>query len=350
MAKQTKSDTLSVFNRLKSEVLAGKFAPIYLLMGEEPYYVDLMCDCIQEHALAPHERDFNQTIVYGNEIATDDLAALCYRYPMMAERQLVIVREAQQLKKIEDLEPYVLNPAETTVLVLAFSGKNVDKRTRFAKTLVAHAQVLESKRVDERSLPQWIEECAQGLGKRIDPDAAMLLGEYAGNDLRKLALQMEKLVRSMEPDQLRITSEVVEKNTGVSREFNSIELADALGKGDAQRAFRIAHYLTEASKVVLPPILGYLIYFYYRLELIQAIYSRGNCSFEEAANQAGVRYAAPFKTAARRCSLPQTCQILQLIRDMDYKSKSNLRGEATDADLLRELVSRILSICASPLQ
>lgn len=342
MAKLTKSDTLSVFNHLKQEVEAGRFAPIYLLMGEEPYYVDLLCDCIQEHALLPHERDFNQTIVYGNEVTAEQIMAISNRYPMMAERQLVIVREAQQLKKIEELEPYVLRPSETTVLVLAFSGKNIDKRTKFGKTLVAHAQVLESAKVSEWNLPQWIERYAESLGKRIDPDAALLLGEYAGNDLRKLALEMEKFVRSMEPDEVRITTQVVEKNTGVSREFNPIELGDALAKGEAERAFRIAHYLTEASKVTLPPVIGYLFYFFYRLELIQVLREQRRCSIEEAAAEAGIRYAKPFMPAARRYSLAKCCRILLLIRDLDAKSKSNLRGEATDADLLLELISKIL--------
>lgn len=342
MAKQAKVDTLSVFNRLKADVLAGKFAPIYLLMGEESYYVDRLCDLIQEHALQPYERDFNQTIVYGNETTALNIEALCNRFPMMAERQLVLVREAQQLKKIEDLEPYVMSPCPTTVLVLAFSGKSVDKRSRFSKVLVAHSEVLESNKVSEWNLPQWIDQYATSLGKRMDPKAAMMLADYAGNDLRKLALEMDKYTRAMQPEEVLITEEIVEKNTGVSREFNPIELGDALGQGQAQRAFRIAHYLMDSTKMPLAPITGYLFYFFYRLELIQAIRRQRNCSVDEAAMQAGIRYAKPFLAAARRYSLEQCFRILYFIRNADHKSKSNLGGEATDAELLVELIAQIL--------
>lgn len=341
MAKQTKNDAQAVFRAMRDEVMRGEFAPVYVLAGDEPFYADRMLECLLERVLQPHERDFNQTVVYGGDTDGADLAALCSRYPMMAERQLVVVREAQQLKRPDELEPYLLHPLESTVLVLVYGGKP-DRRTRFVKTLLGAARVLESDRLPDWSVPGWIEDYAAGCGASVDPRTALLLADYVGNDLRRLAMEIGKLLQALPPDDRRITPEAVERHIGVSREFNAVELGDALAAGDAPRAFRIVHYLTASSRTALPPVLGYLFYFFYRLELIQALMRERRMPAQEAGMQAGVRYMKPFLPALQRYPLESCFRILAWIRDTDYKSKSNLGGEAGDGDLLRELVSRII--------
>ena len=192
-----KIDTAGQYESLRKEIESGNFKPVYILMGEEPFYPERLCSLIMERALQPHERDFNQTVLYGADTSAEEIVSICERYPMMAERTLVVVREAQALKKPEGLGVYLDHISPTTVLVLLFSGKNMDKRTSFYKKAAKSCVIFESVKVREEAMPRWIESWFRSIGRSIEPQGAMLLAEYAGNDLRKISVESNQLLKAV---------------------------------------------------------------------------------------------------------------------------------------------------------
>lgn len=341
-----KIDSAGQFEALRKEVEAGMFHPVYILMGEEPFYPEKLCALIMDKALQPHERDFNQTILYGPDTSVDDIISVCERYPMMAERTLVVVREAQALKKPEGLSIYLDHISPTTVLILLFSGKNMDKRTSFYKKASKSCVVFESIKIREEAMPRWIEAYFRSIGKSIEPQGAMLLTEYAGNDLRKISVEADKLLKAVPEEQKVITAGDIEQNTGISREFNTAELASALASRNGDKAFRTAWFFGESPKQYpLQMTLGFLFFFFSKVEMIHALMLRDRISAKDAAAKAGVyySYAAPYLSAVSNYSLRRTMRIISMIRECDYRSKSNSGGNASDADLLEELIGRILA-------
>ncbi len=342
MAK--KSNNLQDFNKLKKSIENKEISAFYLLMGDEPYYVDILSELIIEHTLSPEEVGFNQTILYGNDTNTNDIITTCSRYPMMAERQLVIIKEAQNLKKIDELSLYLENLVPTTVLVVCYTGKSADKRTSFYKNATKHGVVFESSRIRQEAIPAWIEAECKSLGKRIEPAAAVLLAEYAGVELRKLALEIDKLINACVNNPV-ITSLDIEKNIGISREINISELTNALANKDAKKAHRIAYFIGESpKKYPIQMTLGFLFFFFSKIGLIQAYIRENNMSISEATSKAGIysSYSSPYIAALKTYPYRKTMKIISLIKECDYKSKSNLRGDATDSDLLIEFITKVL--------
>ena len=247
-----KTDTAAQFETLRREIETGSLSPVYILMGEEPFYPERLCALITEKALQPHERDFNQTILYGADTSVDDIITTCERYPMMAERTLVVVREAQALKKPEGLSVYLDHISPTTVLVLLFSGKSMDKRTSFYKKAAKSCVIFESVKVREEAMPRWIESYFRSLGRTIEPQGAMLLAEYAGNDLRKISVEADKVLKAISESSDRVTAADIEQNVGISREFNTSELTAALASRDGDKAFRIAWFFGQSPRPIPP--------------------------------------------------------------------------------------------------
>ena len=345
MAKQKGPDTLAQFATLKEKILQGTFFPFYILMGEEPFYVDKALSLITENALEEHERDFNQYTLYASETTCREIIDVSSRFPMMAQRQLVIVKEAQSLKKTEELIPYLENPVATTVLVLCFNGKNADKRTSFYKSATKYGFVFESAKVAEEGVPKWVEQYLKSQGRSIDGDAAMLIAECAGNDLRKIVLEVDKLLKSLPEGSINITAADVEKIIGISREFNITELTNAIAYGNAAKAFKIAYFFGESPKQYpLPKTLGFLFFFFSKIEQIHAYcLESSHPSLQDAATRAGLYYktAASYISAAQRYPLKKTMRIISQLKECDYKSKSNSRGSATEGELLIELLGKI---------
>ena len=342
-----KIDTAGQYESLRKEIESGNFKPVYILMGEEPFYPERLCSLIMERALQPHERDFNQTILYGSDTTADEIISNCQRYPMMAERVLVIVREAQALKKPEGLSVYLDNISPTTVLVLLFSGKNMDKRTSFYKKASKACVIFESAKIREDAMPRWIESYFRSMGRAIEPQGALLLAEHAGNDLRKISVEADKLLKAVPEGQKTITADDIEKNVGISREFNTSELTAALASRNGEKAFKTAWYFGESPKQYpLQMTLGFLFFFFSKVEMIHAVMARDRINARDAASKAGVyySYAGPYLAAVSNFNLRKTMRIIALIRECDYRSKSNSGGNASDGDLLVELIGRILSL------
>lgn len=343
MAKQ---DIQNQYEKLKERILDKKFDSVYLLMGEEPFYSERLCDLIIKNALEPYERDFNQYVFYGTDTSAENVAAVCEQYPMMSERLLVVVKEAQMMKKIENLAPYLDHISPTTVLVLLVSGKNLDKRTLFYKKISKVATIFESVKVPMEAMPLWIEKYAAAIGKKTEPEAAMLLTESAGNDLRKISIEIDKLTQAVPENQETITAGDIERNVGISREFNITELTDALANRNASKAFKIVYYFGESPKKhPLQMTIGFLFFFFSKIETIHAYMQKTNASPKNAAAKAGIyySYATPYLTAISKYNLKKVMQIISYLKEYDYKSKSNLSGNASDGELLGELVGKILA-------
>lgn len=346
MAKQT-TDTVSQFHNILSDIQNRKFKPVYLLMGEEPYYSDVILEKLLETVLQPSERDFNQTVVYGSDTNAAEIVSLARRYPMFAERQLVVVKEAQTLTKLEALEFYLDAPAPETVLVLAFTNKSADKRTNFYKKAKAVAEVFESAAVREWDVPKWILEYLKGKGMGMEAEAAALMGESTGNSLRKIVLELDKLIKGIDPDKKTITVKDVELNIGVSREFSAFELCRALAFRESGKAFKVALYFGEnPKKYPLVLTLGALFFYFSKLLKCHAYLVQDGGMPDHAARKAGAYSPSQvneYVQAIRNFPLKKTMAIIALLKEYDYKSKSGAGGQASEGELLLELISRILN-------
>ncbi len=343
MAKQS-LDTLSQFNQIISAIENKEFKPVYILMGEEPYYIDIILDKIIEHALTPEERDFNQTIIYATDTLPDEIASLARRYPMFAPRQLIIVKEAQNLEKLAPLENYLLSPSPETVLVFAFTNKSADKRTVFYKNAKKVAEIFESAAIKEWDVYRWIISYFRDKGVRIEEDAARLMAEHTGNSLRKIVLECKKL-ENISKENTTITIADIESNIGISREFSVFELCKALAYKDMGKAIKIAHFFGEnQKKYPIQLTLGALFFYFSKILKCHAHHKEIGGMANSAVSKAGIPswQASEYVDAMRNYPINKTMGAIARLREFDYKSKSNERGIASDGDLLKELVTKII--------
>ena len=232
-------DTDSLCRELVKDACNGVFKPVYLLMGDEPYYVDMVCDAILEHCLDESEKDFNQTVCYGSDVDADTVITAARRYPMFADRQLVVVKEAQMMKGLEDLAVYCQKPLESTVLVIAMHGASADKRKSLYKTVSKMGVVVESQALRDYEVPRWIPMFYQTKGLTIAPDAAALLAEHAGTDLAKIAIETEKMLKNLPEGATNVTAADVEKNVGISRQYSIFELTKELSMKNSSKVLII---------------------------------------------------------------------------------------------------------------
>ena len=344
MAKGS-ADIMAQFNSLLADIKAKKFAPVYILMGEEPYYNDILLEQIIENALEEPERDFNQTIVYAQDTSADKIISDCRRFPMFAPRQLIVVKEAQQLAKADMLEMYLNAPVAETVLVLAYTNKSIDKRTSLYKSAKKNAVVFESAAVNEWDVAKWIIDFIGKKGYSIDYSSAELMAEYTGNALRKVVLEIDKLLKALPLGRKEITEQDIKDNIGISREFSSFELCRAITMGQYDTAYKIAYFFGEnPKKYPLTMTLGAMFFYFSKLLKCQAYFAQTK-NDEVAIKKAGIFFPSQikeYKTAMHKCSLGKVMNIIALIKKTDYKSKSGNAGVASEGELLIELISRII--------
>ncbi|MCQ2183952.1 MAG: DNA polymerase III subunit delta [Bacteroidales bacterium] len=331
------------------DVRSGVFSPVYLLMGEEPYYVEKVCAAIMDNALEEDQRDFNQMVFYGLQSKVEDIIASAKRYPVFCDRQLVVVKEAQNLDRLDDLGEYVANPLDSTVLVICVMGKSADKRRALYKNAVkCGAVVLESPLLKDYQLPQWIMEHFSGLGLKITPDAAQLFAYSTGADLRKIASHAEKIAKGLPEGRKVVETSDVEANVGVSREFSVFELNSALSYRDRAKALDIAAHLGGAAKFALPAVTSMLFMHFNRILKLSALMkARPSASASEKASVAGVPPFAlrEYDAAAGNYSFDSLKRIISVLVEYDYKSKGgDVSSDLEDSELLKELVVKILSV------
>ena len=329
------------------DVRKGSFSPVYLLMGEEPYYPETVCNAIMECALDDSERDFNQTVCYGTDTDADKVVTAAMRYPVFAARQLVVVKEAQAMKTIDSLAKYCLNPLPTTVLVIYLHGASLDKRKELYKNIRKTGVVVESNPVRDYEMSRWITEFYRGKGLHISPDAAALLAEFAGTDLGKIAIETDKMRKNLPEGKKEISAEDIESNVGISRQYSIFELTKELSFKNASRALKTAAYIGNAPKFVLLLATAPLFTHFYRILRYEAFLSaKPGASSQERAAAVGVNpyFLKEYDAAAKNYPPQKSIAAISLIKEYDFKGKGGNAGEASQAELLMELVAKILSI------
>lgn len=341
------TDTDSLCREIVKDARNGVFKPVYLLMGDEPYYVDMVCDAIIEYCLDESERDFNQTVCYGADVDADAVITAARRYPMFADRQLVVIKEAQMMKTLENLAIYCQKPLESTVLVIAMHGASADKRKSLYKTVSKMGVVVESQTLRDYEVTRWIPMFYQSKGLKIAPDAAALLAEHAGTDLAKIAVETEKMLKNLPEGTVQISASDIEKNVGISRQFSVFELTKELSLKNAAKALRIAAYIGSAAKFAMPMAVSALYTHFYRILKYEALLMRnpspGN---DQKAKVLGVNpyFFGEYDTAVRNYPLKKCMAVIALLKEYDYKGKGGDVGEATASELMVELTAKILNI------
>ena len=303
-------------------------------MGEEPYYPELVCQAIIDNCLQDWEKDFNETICYGADVDADTVITAARRFPMMADRQLVVVKEAQQMKSLEELAVYCQQPLDSTVLVLLLHGASADKRKALYKSVLKTGVVLESNVLRDYEMPQWIAAYYEGRGLKIHPEAAQLLAESAGTDLGKIAVETDKLLKNLPEGVREIAVADIEKNVGISRQFSIFELTKCLSYRQGAQALKIAAHIGEAPRFALPMAVAPLFTHFQRILKYHA---------GEKPN-INPYFLKEYDAALRNYPLPQTMAAIGLLTEYDYKGKGGDAGEASPAELLIELITKILNL------
>ena len=352
MAKQT-VDTTAQFNALMSDVKAGNLAPFYLLFGKEHYFIDALCAAIMEKALPPEERDFGQVVYYGADVSANQVVSAARQFPMMVSRQVVVVKEAQMMRKIEDIAVYFEAMMPTTVLVICYktpndptkTSKSIDKRTTFYKQACKAGVVFESNQIADYKMARWIEDYFSSRGLRISPDASSLLAEYVGVDIQKVVLEVDKLLKVMPEGRIEVSAADIEENVGMSRDYTAFELTKALSLKDVQKCYRITAFFAQSEKrFPLPMTMAALSSHFIKLLRFHALLQAG-VERSDILSQLGINpyFAREYDIALRNYPMRRTMKIISILREYDYKSKSNARGNASDGELLTELISKILA-------
>ncbi|MCE2682581.1 MAG: DNA polymerase III subunit delta [Flavobacteriia bacterium] len=328
--------------QLIKEIRSGQFRKIYFLHGEEPFFIDEISNAIIHGALQEHERDFNQTIIYGKDAEPASLIAELNGYPMMAERRLVVLREAQDFdKKIEELEPYFNSPLESTIFVVGYKYKNFDSRKKLIKLAEKQGVVFKSEKVKEYSLGDWIVKYVKSKGYGLSSKACSLLAEFLGNDLGRIVNEIEKLAIILEPG-TTINEVHIEENIGISKDYNVFELTNALSARDVFKANRIVNYFEQNPKatnivVVIPQI------FKLFTQLLR-IHFLPNKSPEGVASALKVPpfVAKELINASKQFDPRKIAANIAVLQEYDLKSKGVGNSSSSHGDLMRELIFRML--------
>jgi len=331
-------DHKQILTDLKNKV----YHPIYFLCGEEPYYIDLVADYIEDHVLDEAEREFNQTVVYGKETDLLTVISEAKRYPMMANHNVVIVKEAQHLdKELDKLEPYLDQPTPSTILVFCFKYKSLDGRKAVSKKIKKQAVFLESKKLYDNQVPQWIEGFLKSKRYTITPHASALIAEFLGTNLSKVANELNKLTINV-PQGSNITPEIVEQNIGISKDFNSFELNKAIGTRNILKANQIVYHFSKNQKDhPIQMTIGILYNFFTNLLTFHYTKdkSRNNVA---SALRISPFFVQEYQVAAQNYSIKKAVKVIEYLRDYDLKSKGVDNTSTDGGELLKELVFKII--------
>jgi DNA polymerase III subunit delta len=330
------------FEQIIQSIQQRKFFPIYLLMGEEPYYIDEISALLEESVLDESSREFNLSIVYGRDVNTQTLLSYVKRYPMMSDYQVVIVREAQDMRDIESMAAYAENPMSSTILVFCYKYKKLDKRRALARAIGKSGVVFESARLYENKIPAWISSYLDKRGFRIDPQALMLVSEHLGNELGTVVNELQKLTINLKAGEL-ITADTIEANIGISKEFNVFELQKAIGKGDSYQSFRIIKYLSASGKDFSPAAITSTLYSFFNKLLI--LHSLKDKSKQNVANILGVNpfFVDEYMHALRTYPVERLEKVMRVLRTFDLKAKGYESASAQPEELVKEMTYHILN-------
>lgn len=340
MAKKDNNQHVAILQDIRER----RFKPVYLLMGDESYYIDLICDAIIANALNETERDFNQTILYGADV--DDFALVvnaAKRFPMMAERQLIVVKEAQNIKGIDNLSYYLQKPLMSTILVICYKNGTL-RNKKIIAGIESIGVVYESKKLYDNQLPAFINNYVAAKSLSIEPKAVSMLADFVGNDLSRLSGELDKLAISLPEGSMRITPETVERNVGISKDFNNYELLNAIISRNASKVAQIVQYFEHNPKNN-PLVVTISVLFNFFSNLMLCYYSpdKSESGIMKELNLRSSFQARDYLAAMRSYNAFKCIDIIALLRQYDARSKGIGSGASSnDSDLLKELVFKIL--------
>lgn len=332
------TDHNDIIRDLKKKI----FKPVYFLAGKEAYYIDLITDFVEENVLDENEKSFNQTVLYGPGTTVTQVIETCRRFPMMSNYQVVIVREAHKLKKIEDLQVYIDAPLQSTILVVAYKYDELDKRKSLYKSLSKKGFYFESEKIPEYKIPGWIDRFLTDRGIMTDSDSSRLLSEFLGNDLGKIANELEKLIISLPKDKPRIDTSLVEKSIGISKEYTPNELWKAIVYRDPLKAARVVEFYSgHSKKEVIPIIFPSLFSNFSRVLIYHSLQDKSDGNVV-AALKTYPGYVKDYKAASALYTVGRVMSVISLIRTYDLKAKGYGDSGSDTGDLLKELVFKIM--------
>lgn len=329
------------FEQIITDIHNKKYAPIYFLMGEEPYFIDVISDTIEEEVLDEAEKAFNQIVVYGRDVDIDTVATHAKSFSMMGGYMVVIVKEAQDLKNIEDFEKYLDVIPPTTILVFDYKYKKLDKRRALAKKIDKMGVLFESKKLYESNIPSWIQSYLAEKGYAITPKATQMLTDFLGTDLHKVRNELDKLIIVL-PTSKKIDDADVERNIGISKDYNVFELQNAIGRRDILRANQIVNYFGDNGKD--NPLLVTAISLYGYFTKILKVHYATDPSQNALATALGVNpfFVRDYQMAARNFSIADCVRCIAVLREFDLKSKGYNSGDTSEKDLYREMIFKLL--------
>lgn len=325
------------FNQIVADIRNKVYYPIYFLMGDEPYFIDVITDMIDDEVLEEAYRDFNSTTIYGRDVDVHTIVNQAKSYPMSGNYQVLIVKEAQDVKNIEELEAYLKNPLESTLLVINYKYKKLDSRKSFAKLVKTKGVLFESKKLYDNNIPTWITDFLKQKNYTITPKACQMLADFLGTDLHKIRNELEKLMISL-PVNATITDEHVEYNIGISKDFNPFELQKAIGQQNVVNANRIINYFGGNSKDN-PLLMVIIILYNFYAKILKYHYTKDK-SRNNLASVLGVNpfFVKDYQQAAGNISIARAVKAIDVLRRYDLKAKGLDNQSADDSDLYKEML------------
>jgi len=331
------------FDQILTDLKSKTYRPVYFLMGDEPYFIDEITDYIAKNVLTESEKVFNQVILYGKDTEAIGIIDASRRYPMMANHQVVIVKEAQNIRNIEELVHYVEKPLKSTLLVVNYKYKTLDKRKKLYHAIEKNGGVVyNAEKIYEEKVPGWISRYLAPLGYSIAPEASALMAEFLGNDLSKITNELGKLLVSMPSGNKRITTDMIEKNIGFSKDYNNFELQKALVAKDVLKSNRIIDYFDKNPKdnpMVLT--ISSLFSFFNKVFIYHFLKDKSKGTVASAL-KINPYFVGEYEVAAKRYNPAKVVEIISVLREYDLKSKGVGNSSASDGDLLKEMIFRIL--------
>lgn len=356
MAKSTIKfkDSVDAFETLKTSIARREFAPIYLLMGEESYFIDQLCDALAQNILTPAEQSFNQIVVYGKDSNAKQVVNLCRQMPMMGAYEIIIIKEAQQLDRFEELSLYTSKPQTSTILIICYKGKSVDKRTALYKQCQKEGVVFESIPPREYEIEQWLGAFIAKKGLKIHEKALKMLVEHLGCDISKISNELDKLIVALPVGKTNITDDDIEQHIGISKEFNNYELSKAVAMQDVKRAMNIADHMARNPKNN-PLLLTIMVLYGQFRDLFTVNYLRwqerhkripfpGDMELMRILKKSSLYFVNEAKQQASLWPNRKVFGVLALLREYDAKCKGIDNGGMSDGELLRELLLKIFML------
>lgn len=333
----------ATYDGILKDLKAGNFSKIYLLHGDESFYIDSLVDYFENHVLEESEKAFNLSVFYGRDIEPKQVIDQASRFPMMSERQVVIIKEAQEMKDLRDLANYCARAPESTILVFCYKHKKFDKRTKLAKAIAQHGTVFESKRVYQNKIPGWITQYLKSRKYSIDQKAAILIGEYLGSNLTRIANELNKLILNLEPGP--VSSADIEKYIGISKDHNIFELQTALALRDTHKSYRIIRYFIENPKNnPMVVIVSGLFNYFSKIFVLHGLGTGGDREIMSALKLSHTYFVAEYRRAAKAYNRRQCEKVIHILREYDLRSKGVNNDHFTHESLMQEMIYRILAV------